>query len=74
MQINWTGIICLALAILLIVVVVHAYDKISAFLGTMAQIGPGHTSDEKVIGLIAFSLVVLTIVGLVKILSQGPRK
>ena len=74
MQINWAGIVCLALAIFVIVIVVRAHNKIAAFLGTMAQIGPGHASDEKLVGLIAFSLVVLTIVGLVKILSQGLRK
>ena len=68
MQINWTGIICLALVIFVIVTVVHAHNKIAAFLGTIGQIGPGNSSEDKILGLIAFALVVLLIVAIVKIL------
>ena len=72
--INWTGIICLALLVFVVVIIARSHGEIAAFLGTMGRIGPGHTTDDKVIGLIAFGLIVVTIVGLVAVLSRGPRE
>ena len=74
MEVNWTAIICFILAIFLIVLMARTHDKIGAFLGTMERIGPGHSTDEQVIGLMAFGLVVITIVGLVTVLTQSRNK
>ena len=45
--------------------------EIGVFLASMKDIGPGHTAEEKTIGLLAFGLVLVTIVAVVKILSQS---
>lgn len=70
MEINWGGITCLILAIIAIVIIVRMRHKVALFLGTMGQIGPGNNPDDKILGLIAFGLIVLLIVGIVKILAS----
>ena len=74
MEVNWTAIICFILAIFLIVLIARTHDKIGVFLGTMERVGPGHSTDEQVIGLMAFGLVVITIVGLVAVLVHRRDK
>lgn len=73
MEVNWTGIICLVLAIVAVVIIAKAHGHIGAFLAAMGRIGPGHTTDDKVIGVIAFGLVALLIVAIVKILVSQRR-
>jgi hypothetical protein len=74
MRILWPNIIAAALVTLAGVVLVKHSRPISAFIETMGHIGPGYSSDEQTLGLIAFAIVCISIVAVVKILSQNNRK
>ena len=71
MRINGNNLIALILAIFGLVLLTKNLEPIRAFLGSMNDIGPGHTADEKTAGLIALGLVGICIVAVVKILTQN---
>ena len=65
--------ICFALTIFALIMVIRMHDEMGAFLGCMGDVGPGHTTEEKMFGLMAFGLVGVIIVGVVKILAGRDR-
>ena len=73
MQIRWNNIIALILLVIALVLAVNFLPALIAFLGSMKDIGPGHTTDEKTVGLIAFGLVGILLVAVVKVLTHGSK-
>jgi len=73
-QIRWSGVITLLLAIFVLVVLLRYGADIRAFLSSMTDIGPGHRPEDKTLGFIAFSMVLIGIVALVKILTHDRRQ
>lgn len=71
MEIKWGNLIAFAMLLAAIVIAVSMGDRIVAFLHSMTDIGPGHTDEEKTMGLIAFGLVGVLIVAVVRILVSG---
>jgi hypothetical protein len=74
MSIKWDRVTALILALFAFWLLVNNGQAVSAFLSSMKDIGPGHSADEQTIGLIAFGLVGVCIVAIVKILTQNRRK
>lgn len=74
MQIRWNNIIALILLVISAVLAVRFLPAMMSFLSTMKDIGPGHTTDDKTIGLIAFGLVGITLVAVVRILTTRNSK
>jgi hypothetical protein len=73
-KILWHNVFALMLVILVIVVMVSRRAEIGTFLAAMQDIGPGHNADEQVMGLIAFGLVLVAIVAVLKIVLGNDRK
>lgn len=73
MQIKWSNVIAFAMVVFALVVFLKTYPQMAAFFAAMNDIGPGHDPDEQVRGLVAFGLIALTIVGIVKIVVNGGR-
>jgi len=73
MRIQWHNIIALILLIVGSVLLVKCWPEITSVLANMKNIGPGHTADEKVLGLIALGLVGACLVAIVKISSRGSK-
>lgn len=73
MEIRWPNVFVFALAVLALVVALKRHHEIAAFLGAMDRIGPGNTPGEQMLGLIAFGLLVVTILALALILKNGRR-
>ena len=48
--------------------------EIGVFLSSMKNIGPSHSPEEQTLGLIAFGLVAITIVAVVKILVHSQQR
>jgi len=71
MEVRWRNVIALALALIAIVVIVKAPGEIGAFLASMRDVGPDHTPQEQTMGLLAYGLVLLAIVAVVKIVTQN---
>ena len=71
MEIRWRNIVALALLVFALVVVVHALPEITEFLSTMRHMGPSGDRDDRMFGLMAFGLVALTVVAVVRILKAN---
>ena len=73
MNIRWSNVAAFALLLLALVIGIKMRREIAALFSTMPNIGPGHTPEEQVIGLIAASLILVAIVAMVRILANGRR-
>ncbi len=73
MKIRWSNIVVLLLIVFALVVGIKAYRQITEFLSNMGNIGSGHSSHEQTFGLIAFGLILVTIVAIVRILQDNGR-
>ena len=71
MEIRWNNIIALLLLIFAFVILMRGWDEIGQFFSGMGDLGPRHSQEEQIMGLIAFGLVGVLIVAVVKILTQG---
>jgi hypothetical protein len=74
MQVIWSRVLALLLVILATIVLVRSWASIVAFVKTAADIQPYTSPEEQTAGLIAFGLIALFILALVRILTQAPRK
>lgn len=74
MKILWARVITALIALFVLLILIVYRGPIAAFLGSMGEIGPGHTTEEKTVGLIAFGLVLVGILAVVKIVSQRASK
>lgn len=70
MQIKWNNLIALALLVFAFVVGLRYLPQIGEFLATLSQVGPGGDPDQRTFGLMAFGLVLVLIVAVVKILTN----
>ena len=67
MEIKWSNIVAFVLGIVALVIVWKAGPAIASFFGSMRDIGPG-SPEEMATGLVAFALIAILIVAIVKIL------
>ena len=73
MEIRWPNVFVFALAVFALVVALKRHREIGAFLETMETIGTGHDPHEQMLGLMAFGLVIITILALAIILKGSRR-
>ena len=74
MTVKWPNVVALAFLVVALIVFVTASDEIGAFLGAIRNIGPGHSPDDQVMGLLAYGLVLAAFVAAVKIIVETNRK
>ena len=70
MGIKWNNIVALVLTIVLIVVLVSNPSLLELTTTNLRGIGPGHSTDDKVMGLITLGLIGVLIVAIVRILCS----
>ncbi len=68
MQIKWSNVIALALAVFALVVGLRHLPEISEFISAVSHIGPRGDPEQRIFGLMAFGLMMITIVAVVRIL------
>lgn len=68
------SIIAMVLVIIVIVLLVNAWPQITATLATMHRLGRGHSSDDKVTGLVTIGLIGALLVAVVRILNKHNPK
>ena len=73
-EIRWGAVTALVFMVGAFVIAVVYRDAITRFLGTMQTIGPGHTTDEQVLGLIAFGIIAMLIVAVVRLFRDANSK
>jgi len=77
MEIKWNNVIAFGMALAALAIVMTHGQEMAAFLHAMKDVGPGHTPEEQVVGLIACGLIFVFVVALVRILTNdrgGDRK
>lgn len=74
MRILWSRVAAVALAIVACIVLVAHWHSIISFLKSIENINPSASPEEQTAGLVAFSLVAISILALVRILVHNPRK
>lgn len=67
-------LIAMIFVVALVLLLVNCGQQIAASLASIGRIGPGHSTDEKVTGLIALGLIGAVLVAVVRILSNRNEK
>ena len=70
MTVRWSNIAAAALFLFAMVLLIANWREIEAFVGSVRSIGPNGTTEERVTGLIAFGVILVSLLGLVRILSS----
>ena len=73
MRIRWDRVVALMLAVVVLVLVARHGTEMGVFLGTMQYIGRSEEREEQMMGFIAFGLVMVLIVALVRILKDNNK-
>jgi hypothetical protein len=74
MRVRWHNVSILMLAVAVALMAARPHSPIGIFLHSMANLGPGHSADEQILGLIAWLLVtILFIVVLRALLNPHGR-
>lgn len=74
MEIKWSNVVVVAILAFAVAVIVAAPEQMRAFLGSMEGIAPGHSPEEQVKGLIAFGVVIASILAVAIIVSRGRNR
>ena len=68
MQVKWSNVMALALIVFALVVGLRHLPEITDFLSTISHIGPHGDPKQRVFGIMAFGLIMVTVVAVVRIL------
>ncbi len=71
MEIKWSNLVFFALLVFTIAWAIRARDSIFVFLSQMGNMGPEHPTDDRFWGLMVFSLLVIAMVALVRIVVDN---
>ena len=71
MRIEWPNIFALVLAIVILTTLIKHHSPLALTLSDVAHIGPGHSQDEKTMGLIVLMVVGACLVAIVRILTRN---
>jgi hypothetical protein len=71
MQLRWKNILAGLLTIVVIVLLIRNPTLFQVVADNLRGIGPGHSADEKTLGLITLGLICILIVAIVRLLVSG---
>ena len=71
MQIHWNNIIAFILLVVTLILFGKNWPAVHRALTSITHIGPYHSTDDKVVGVVVLGLICLLIAALVKILTHG---
>ena len=71
MKVRWNNIAVLILAVTVVVLMIRGCTPLTAALSDASHIGPGHSWEEKTVGLIVLGFMGLFLVAIVKILTHN---
>jgi hypothetical protein len=73
MNIKWNNLVVLLLVIAALIMLPRLPSLLAVITDNLRGIGPHHSTDDKVIGLITFALICLTLVAVVRLLIDRGR-
>ena len=71
MEIKWPNVAAFALAIFAFIMAIRMHEQISAFLGSMGHLGSSPSIADRTHGLMAFGMLMVVLVGVLRILSNS---
>jgi hypothetical protein len=71
MRIKWSNVVAMALAIFGLLLGIKLAGPMSEFLSNLGTIGGTHNRQQQFLGMMAFGLVLVTIVAIVRILQNN---
>ena len=74
MRILWHRIVAMVLVVIAIVIFVVNRVEIVRFVRSIESIGPGHSPSEVTIGLMAFGLIVVALLGALRIVLNDQNR
>ena len=74
MKPRWDNIFALGLVVFSLLLLTSYPVKIGSFLKSVEDAGPDHTPDEQLMGLMAFGLIAISLLGAIKIVLQHNSK
>ncbi len=72
-QPRWNNIVAAILALGAVIFLLTHHRQAAGFLETATRIGPGHSSEDKTLGLIAIGICGVTVVAIVRLLTSNRR-
>ncbi len=74
MEIKWPNVLALGLVVMSVVLAVRNHRELAAAIGSIAEIGPGHTAEEKTLGLCVLGVILVSLVAVVRLVLQGNER
>ena len=74
MKPRWDNIFALGLIVFSLLLLTSYPVQIGSFLNSVEYAGPGHAPDEQLMGLMAFGLIAISLLGAIKIVLQRNSK
>ena len=71
MEIKWTNLACMVFFVVALIMVIQMHEQMAAFIGSMGNIGPGHSPDQQIMGLISLGIVSAILLGIITILKRN---
>lgn len=71
MNIHWRNIGILIFSIIIAFLLLRHGHAVSGVADDLGRIGPGHSADEKTVGLLALGFIGVSLVAIVKLLTQS---
>jgi len=73
MRIRWHNVFILVLTLVMAVMAMRPHSPIGMFLHSMANLGPGHSTDEQILGLLAWLLMTILFLFVLRALLKTRR-
>lgn len=71
MRIRWYNVFVLMLALVVAVTALRPHSPLGIFLHSMANLGPGHSNDEQILGLLAWLLTTILFIVVLRALLNN---
>jgi hypothetical protein len=70
-RIRWNNLCILTLALIVAVMALRPHSPIGIFLHSLSTVGPGHSNDEQVRGLLAWLLMMILFIVVLRALLKN---
>lgn len=74
MEIKWPNVVALSLVMSSVVLAVWHHRELAAAIGSISEIGPGHTPEEKTLGLCVLGVILVSLVAVVRLVLHGNQR
>lgn len=72
-QVKWPNVIGFALLIFAVWMLLHMHKEVVSLLKALGELSPGHPRDQRIFGLIVFSIIMVVIVGVFNVLLHSKK-